>query len=61
MFHFCNDSIFKVVLSNAVLLRKKFYVIFLDNSLLYVILIKDSFLLSSSKGFLYQLARLETN
>ena len=38
-----------------------FMLLFLNNSLLYVIRIKDSFLLSLPKEFLYQLVRLVAN
>ena len=58
---FFNDIICNVVLSNAVLLRLNFYIIFLDDSPLYTTLIKDRFPVSSAKEFLYQLVRLATN
>ena len=55
---FC-DIIFNVVLSDAFMWKCLYS--FLDNSLLYVTLIKDSISLSSPKEFLYQLVPLVPN
>ena len=51
MFSFLGDIVFHVVL----------FIYFLDNTLLYNTLIKNSYPLSSPKEFLYQLVFLVTN